>query len=167
MKSHALVAALAVAGALVTSAAQAQNVQVGTLTCDVAGGVGLVLGSRKDVVCTYQNAAGGTEIYDGSISKLGVDIGVTGRSVIVWNVFAPSGQVVHGALSGSYVGATAQATLGAGVGANALIGGSRRSIALQPVSVSAQEGVNVAAGAADLTLRLRPEERPRRGHRSR
>jgi hypothetical protein len=162
MKSRAFLAAAAIAGAVLATGAQAQNIQVGTLTCDVAGGVGLVVGSRKDVACTYQSATGWTEVYDGSISKLGVDIGITGRSLIVWNVFAPSGEVRHGALSGSYVGATAQATVGAGVGANALIGGSRRSIALQPVSVSAQEGVNVAAGAADLTLHLR-DERPRRG----
>lgn len=168
MKSMVLAAALAVAGAtLMASGAQAQNVQVGTLTCDVAGGVGMVIGSRKDVVCTYQNAGGWTEVYDGHISKLGVDLGVTGRSVIVWNVFAPSGEVRHGALSGNYAGTTAQATLGAGVGANVLVGGSRRSISLQPVSVSAQEGVNVAAGAADLTLRLRAEEPPRRVRRHR
>jgi hypothetical protein len=161
MTSRAVLAALALAGAVVATGAQAQNIQAGTLTCDVAGGVGLVIGSSKEVLCTYQRGDGGTEVYEGRISKLGVDLGVTGRSVIVWNVFAPSGRLTHGALTGNYVGATAEATLGAGLGANALVGGSRRSVALQPVSISAQEGVNVAAGAADLRLRLRDDEEPR------
>jgi len=160
-------AAAAVDG-LLASEAQAQVVQIGTLTCEVAPGVGMVVASRKDVACTFQNAAGELETYDGGISKLGVDLGVTQGSGIVWAVFAPSGNVVRGALSGTYVGGTAQATVGVGVGANALIGGFRRSISLQPLSVSGQTGFNVAAGVAELRLQLRPE-RPvrverRRGH---
>jgi hypothetical protein len=161
-------AAGAVAG-MIATAAQAQVVQVGTLTCDVAPGVGMVVVSRKEVTCTFQNAAGELETYDGAISKLGVDIGVTQGFGIVWAVFAPSGNVVRGALSGSYVGGTAQATVGVGVGANALIGGFRRSVSLQPLSLSGQTGLNVAAGVAELQLQLRPErparvERRRRHH---
>jgi hypothetical protein len=161
-------AVAAVAGLLATGA-QAQVVQIGTLTCDVAPGVGMVVASRKEVVCTFQNAAGELETYDGAISKLGVDLGVTQASGIAWAVFAPSGNTVRGALSGSYVGGTAQATVGVGVGANALIGGFRRSISLQPLSVSGQTGLNVAAGVAELRLQLRPErparvERRRRHH---
>ena len=163
MSYRALLAALAVAGGLASSGANAQVVQAGNLTCDVEGGVGLVLGSRKEVVCTFQNAAGDTEVYDGAIRKLGVDIGMTGQSVIVWSVLAPSGRTTRGALAGSYVGGTAEATVGGGIGANALIGGFGRSITLQPVSLTAQQGLNVAAGAAELTLRLRPE--PTRGRR--
>jgi hypothetical protein len=41
----------------------------------------------------------------------------------------------------------------AGVGANALVGGSNRSVALQPLSVSGQVGLNIAAGVAGLDLR--------------
>jgi hypothetical protein len=163
MKHRSLIAgAAALAATFAGSGAQAQVVQSGTLTCDVAAGVGMIVGSRRNVVCTFQNAAGELEIYDGAISKLGVDIGVTQGSTIVWSVLAPSGRTVRGALSGSFVGATAQATLGAGVGANALVGGFRRSITLQPLSLSTQSGLNVAAGAAELTLRLRPEPRRRR-----
>jgi hypothetical protein len=161
-------AAGAVAG-MIATAAQAQVVQVGTLTCDVAPGVGMVVVSRKEVTCTFQNAAGELETYDGAISKLGVDLGVTQGFGIAWAVFAPSGNVVRGALSGSYVGGTAQATVGVGVGANALIGGFRRSVSLQPLSLSGQTGLNVAAGVAELQLQLRPErparvERRRRHH---
>ena len=154
-------AAAAAAGMIATSA-QAQVVQVGTLTCDVAPGVGMVIASRKQVACTFQNAAGELETYDGAISKLGVDIGVTEGAVIVWAVFAPSGNTVRGALSGNYVGGTAQATFGVGVGANALIGGFRRSVTLQPLSLSGQTGLNVAAGVADLQLEFRPPQAERR-----
>jgi hypothetical protein len=161
--------AAAAAAGMIATAAQAQVVQVGTLTCDVAPGVGMVVVSRKEVTCTFQNAAGELETYDGAISKLGVDLGVTQGFGIAWAVFAPSGNVVRGALSGSYVGGSAQATVGVGIGANALLGGFRRSISLQPLSLSGQTGLNVAAGVAELQLQLRPErparvERRRRHH---
>jgi len=43
--------------------------------------------------------------------------------------------------------------VGYGVGANALVGGSRRSVFLQPLSVQGQKGLNFAAGVAGLVLR--------------
>ena len=44
-------------------------------------------------------------------------------------------------------------TVGAGAGANVLVGGSNRTVSLQPVSVQGQTGLNLAAGVAELTLR--------------
>jgi hypothetical protein len=46
-----------------------------------------------------------------------------------------------------------QAAVGVGGNANALVGGSNDSIALQPVSVEGQTGLNIAVGVAGLTLR--------------
>jgi hypothetical protein len=57
-------------------------------------------------------------------------------------------------LSGRYIGASAEATIAVGLGANVLIGGSRRSVALQPISVQGQTGFNIAAGVGELRLRL-------------
>jgi hypothetical protein len=54
------------------------------------------------------------------------------------------------------VGGTASATVGVGVGANALVGGSSNSIALQPLSIEANRGLNVAAGVAAMTLTPAP-----------
>lgn len=159
MLSRTLIA-LAALGLAVT-AAPAQVVQAGRLTCEVAPGVGLVVGSRKEVTCTFVNAAGAQEIYDGAITRVGVDIGVTTGGILVWDVLAPSGALVGGALGGSYVGAGAQATVVGGLGANALVGGSRRSVSLQPLSMTGQTGLNVAGGVAELSLRLRPEPRRR------
>ena len=156
------VAAVVASAAMSAAPAQAQQVQAGTLTCEVAGGIGLIVTSRKDVVCTFQNSAGELEIYDGYIRRFGIDIGATTSGAIVWNVFAPSGSTVRGALAGTYGGASAEATVVAGLGANVLLGGSRRSVALQPVSFSGQTGLNVAVGVSDLTITYRPRDGMRR-----
>ena len=132
--------------------AQQGRVAAGSLTCDVSAGFGVIVGSRKAVNCTFApSQPGPVEYYTGTITKIGVDIGVTNASVIVWLVYAPTGRPV-GALQGSYVGATGEATVGVGLGANVLIGGSNQTVALQPVSVQGQQGLNVAGGVAELAL---------------
>jgi hypothetical protein len=136
-----------------SAAAQADRTKVGTLTCDIAGGIGAIIASKKDVTCMFTpSAPGPREVYVGSIAKFGLDIGATTGSEMIWAVFAPSSRK-FGALAGTYVGATAEATVGAGVGANVLVGGSNRTVTLQPVSVQGQTGLNVAAGVAALELR--------------
>jgi hypothetical protein len=150
------IAALAVA-ALVTLPAAAQprdRIQAGVLNCDVSGGLGLILGSQKDVTCQFLPADSNSprEVYVGVINKFGLDIGATAKGQMVWNVFAPTSRPVA-ALAGDYVGAGAEATVAVGLGANVLVGGNNRTIALQPVSVQAQEGLNVAAGVTELRLR--------------
>jgi len=150
-------AAVAVAGLAIASAADAapHGVRVGDLTCNVASGWGFVFGSSKDLHCTYRGN-GHREHYVGSISKFGVDIGYTEGGVLVWGVFAPTSDMRKGALSGDYAGATAQATVAVGVGANVLIGGLDKSIALQPLSVEGSKGLNVAAGIGAISLRESP-----------
>jgi hypothetical protein len=133
--------------------AQAASVEIGVLTCKVSGGAGFIFGSTKDIECMFEGLSGSRDPYYGSIDKFGLDIGFTGQSVIVWTVFAPSADVPYGALAGNYGGVSAEATVGLGVGANALVGGSKSSIALQPVSVQGQQGLNVAVGVAALKLR--------------
>lgn len=155
-----LATAAALSVLVLSAPAQAQNTQVGSLTCEVAGGVGFIIGSNKAVTCTFQNSAGELETYTGQIRKFGLDIGATTQGVIVWGVFAPSGRVVRGALAGNYAGGSAEASVIAGLGANALVGGSNRSVALQPLSVSGQTGINLAVGVADLQLNyVRPARR--------
>src|SRR5476649_955145 len=147
-------AAVAVAGLGLASAADAapHGVRVGDLTCNVASGWGFVFGSSKDLHCTYRGN-GHREHYIGSISKFGVDIGYTEGGVLVWGVFAPTSDLRKGALSGDYVGASAQATVAVGAGANVLIGGFDKSIDLQPLSVEGSKGLNVAAGIGSISLR--------------
>lgn len=153
-------AAALAAGALVfagSADAAPHGVKVGTLTCNVASGWGFVFGSSKDLHCTFRgNRTGGGEHYTGTIDKFGVDIGYTEGGVLVWGVFAPASDIRNGALEGEYAGATASATVGVGLGANVLIGGLDKSIALQPLSVEGNRGLNVAAGVGAISLKSSP-----------
>jgi hypothetical protein len=157
MKSFHLMlgTAVAVTGLAFASATDAApaGVKVGTLNCNVAGGMGLVFGSTKDLACSYEPTKASVEHYAGSISKWGVDIGYTGKGKLIWAVFAPTSDVRPGALEGEYGGASAQANVGVGLGANVLIGGLDKSIALQPVSIEGSTGLNVAAGIGRIRLK--------------
>jgi hypothetical protein len=133
MMSAAAFGALAFA-AMPAEAAGHSGVKVGTLTCNVASGWGFVFGSSKDLHCVFRGN-GRNDHYTGSVSKFGVDIGYTEGGVLVWGVFAPTSDVRRGALEGDYAGATASATVGVGLGANVLVGGLDKSIALQPLSM--------------------------------
>lgn len=128
--------------------------RVGGLTCSTGPRVGLVLGSRQDMRCVFVASATGQQyVYTGTIRRLGVDIGVTRGGTLFWAVFARNSQIGRGTLRGSYVGASGNVALGLGLGAKVLIGGSRRTITLQPLSVEGQIGLNVALGVANLVLR--------------
>jgi hypothetical protein len=153
-------AILAASAAILTMsfAAQAQEsgVELGLLDCTVEGGAGFVVGSTKDVKCTYTPAdtTFAPEGYFGVINKFGLDVGVTGTTVIQWLVLAPSANVyAPGALAGDYVGASAEASAVIGAGANLLVGGSNTTFTLQPLSVQAQTGLNLAVGVAQFQLR--------------
>jgi len=154
---HVIAAAAALTlGFGVSAQAAPHGVKVGSLTCDVSSGWGFVFGSSKDLRCTFRPSGHTAEHYTGSISKFGVDIGYTGGEVLVWGVFAPSSDVRAGALQGDYAGASAQATIGVGLGANVLVGGLDKSIALQPLSISGEKGLNVAAGIGSISLKAAP-----------
>lgn len=153
----ATLSAAAVAIAALTGTASAQSaVKVGTLSCNVASGFGFIFGSSKALNCTYSGVGGQYEHYTGNITKFGADIGYTSGGILVWTVVAPVAVMQPGALAGSYAGGTASATVGVGVGANALVGGSNNTVALQPVSIEGNTGLNVAAGIASITLTPAP-----------
>ncbi len=150
-------AAMMAAIALCTPPAHAQQkatVRAGYLTCHVASGWGLIFGSSRRVHCTYSRDKTHTEYYDGSITKFGADIGYLSSAVMLWAVVAPTTDLGEGALAGHYGGATASVALGVGAGGNVLVGGFKKSIALQPISIEGQNGLNVAAGVASLALKF-------------
>ena len=117
--------------------AAAQQVRAGLLTCDVSAGIGLIITSQKQLTCTFAPDRSGImrEDYDGTITKYGLDLGVIGGGIMVWVVFTET-VAGPGFLAGEYVGASGEASLGAGVGANVLIGGSNRTVTLQPLSLN-------------------------------
>lgn len=158
----ALVLALAIVPA---TAQQAGRTQVGTLTCNISPGVGMIVAGQRQLSCIYASARGrAREAYEGTVSTLGLDIGATSGGKLTWAVFAPT-TLRRAALAGTYAGATAGGTVGAGVGANLLIGGSDRTVALQPLSVQGQTGVNITAGVSSMELRPASASAPRRSQR--
>jgi hypothetical protein len=152
LRSAFVVAAIVAALVPGSGAAEPRQVQVGQLTCSVSASVGLIVGSQKNVNCIFRGQPGEPEeAYMGTMSRLGLDVGFTTGGVIVWTVFADTDRHA-GMLAGTYGGATAEATLAAGLGANVLVGGSHRSVALQPLSLQGQTGLNVGAGIGELEL---------------
>jgi hypothetical protein len=149
----AIFVALLAAG-MGTSPALAQGIKTGVLTCQVASGFGWVLGSTRTMECKYAPGQGHREDYTGTISKIGIDVGYLGATVMVWAVIAPNSAPGPGALAGTYVGATAQAAAVLGGGVNVMTGGFRKSFALQPISVMGNTGVYVGAGIASMSLEL-------------
>lgn len=128
------------------------GVRVGVLTCDVGSGGGYLLGSAKELSCTFKSVRGSVDHYNGFVRKFGVDLGYTAGGKIAWAVFAPTAGYHSGSLGGLYKGLSAEATAGIGVGANVLVGGTNGSVQLQPLSVTGQVGLNVAAATTSITL---------------
>jgi len=153
MMSAVAIGAIALAG---SAQAATHGVKVGELTCGVASGWGFVFGSTKDLRCVFRQDNRKAVHYSGSIAKYGVDIGYTEGGVLVWEVIAPTSDVRPGALEGDYVGVSAGATAGIGIGANVLVGGFDKSFSLQPLSVSGNKGLNVAAGIGSISLKHTP-----------
>ncbi len=146
----------AFAGAVLMSAmpigAQA-NVEAGSLVCHSEGAVSFVVGSTLNLHCVFKSVAGGPEHhYSGVIRRYGVDLGVTKDVTLGWAVLAPTGAVHPGDLAGTYGGVQGSASIGVGGGANALVGGSGNTFALQPVSAQGQMGINLSAGVSGLEL---------------
>jgi uncharacterized protein DUF992 len=136
-----------------THAQQPLNrVQAGVLECRGGASVGFIVGSVTNLGCVLRGN-GYEDRYVATIRKVGLDIGITQETALTWAVYAPVARLGAGDLSGDYAGVQGSASVGVGLGGNALVGGSANSIALQPLSVQGQVGLNVAAGLESLELR--------------
>ena len=160
----AFAAALAASVTLAIVTPVMAAVEVGQLDCRGTSQQ-FVIGSITNLQCSFRPSSGARpQAYVAQIKRFGLDIGFNQSTAIVWSVFAPS-HVSPGSLKGTYVGASANATVGVGVGANALWGGSNNTIALQPLSGQGQIGLGVAGGISAMDIS--PAEPPRRRHRHR
>ncbi|RAI42625.1 DUF992 domain-containing protein [Rhodoplanes roseus] len=158
LKTCSILAALAsVAVLALPAAAQAPGAswtQVGMLDCRVDPSIGFIIAGHQSMQCRFtQNAPIPPQGYQGAINTVGISIGVSAGGRLAWAVFAPTTGVPAGALAGEYIGASADAALGVGVGANVLIGGSNRTVALQPLSLEGSIAFNVTLGVSALKLR--------------
>jgi hypothetical protein len=153
----AVLAAATLAISAVSSAqAQPRQIQVGQLTCSLSASVGLIVASQRNVNCIFRGAPGEPEdAYTGTMTRVGLDIGFTTGGVISWTVFADTNRYAS-MLAGTYGGPTAEVSIAAGLGANVLVGGSRRTVALQPVSIQGQVGLDLGAGISQLDLHPAP-----------
>jgi hypothetical protein len=149
----ALGAAALVMAFAAPAASQQQRVQAGSLECSLSSGIGMVVASQRNIACNFKPNGGPPEAYAGTMSRIGLDIGITGGGAIIWAVFTTT-NLYSGILTGTYVGASAEMSIAAGLGANVLVGGSNRAVALQPLSVQGQVGLNIAAGVSQLELHL-------------
>jgi hypothetical protein len=156
-----LIIAIAIAGLAPFGAraqAPGQNwTQSGMLGCKLNPSIGFVIFGHQSMECQFVPLHhGASQRYEGALNTVGIDIGVVGTGGLAWAVLAPTSGVPAGALAGEYVGASGDVALGAGVGANVLIGGSQRSFALQPVSVEGSVALGVTLGLSALQLRYVP-----------
>ena len=159
---RALVAAAFTSTALFAAPAMAQqdgetvdHTEIGSLSCDVSDGTGFIFGSTRELTCTFNPVQEGLadETYVGQIERYGIDVGQTQNGQMSWLVLAPTeAEYNEGGLNGAYQGVSAEATVGVGLGANVMVGGSEDTLALQPVSVHTQNGVNFAIGVGQITL---------------
>ena len=158
MSRTAFATALLAAATLATTvaspaSAQDRRIQAGELDCSLSSSVGLLVTSQRNVSCFFHGGNGAQAAYVGTMTRIGLDVGVTSGGKMVWTVFL-NADSYNGTLAGSYVGATAEASVALGLGANVLIGGNNDSVALQPLSVQSTTGFNIAAGVSQLNLCL-------------
>ena len=154
MSDRSIMVALSVGLTLAAAPAYAQGstVRQGMLTCRTSASIGLIIGSRQRLSCQFRSDRGWTQNYYGAINRLGLDVGITAGGVMVWAVLAATPDIPPGALTGRFVGASGDIALGVGAGANVLVGGTNRSVSLQPLSLEGQVGINLALGVAGMTL---------------
>ena len=129
--------------------------KAGVLACTLSPSIGFIIGSRQTMACRFTpDGPFPPEAYVGTITTIGLDIGFTAGGALAWAVFAPTAGPPPGAVT--VVRPMREITAGVGVGANVLFGGSNRTIALQPLSVEGQVGINLALGVSGLALRPAP-----------
>jgi hypothetical protein len=148
-----------VAGTLTSGAATPAAAQTvaGQLRCSIAGGFGLVVAAQRSATCVYRRVDGSVEFYLGSTGRIGVDFGLTNAVTATYNVSAPD-SAPPGALQGIFAGPGAGFTLGAGIGANALVGGT--GAILTPIDNTYVTGLDISAGLGTLDLRYVGRETP-------
>jgi hypothetical protein len=132
-------------------------VKVGGLGCTMSPTIGLLVVSEQKLNCKFTpDGPYPPDNYTGTMGTVGIDVGVIGGGLLAWAVYMPTQGPPQGSLAGTYGGASGSIAAGVGVGANVLLGGSARSVMLQPISVEGSVGIEVTLGVAALTLQWVP-----------
>ncbi|MBI1385843.1 MAG: DUF992 domain-containing protein [Rhizobiales bacterium] len=156
-------ALIALSGSLAGSGAALARVDAGLLSCEVSGGVALIISEPRELHCVFQKANGQSEAYEGELKAFGIDIGVSGRGVMTWGVIAATTELPPGTLAGTYGGVEAGGAAVVGGRGQILVGGAKQTISLQPLSVEGETGLNIAVGVTAIELRPLLRGRPADG----
>lgn len=146
----------AVAGAALIASAAGASAQAqrpaGTLQCVGGPSVGFVIGSESTLHCTLTQPRRRAQYYDAKVNRVGVDLGVTERWALAFNVFTPTDRVGRNGLAGSYGGTGSSIAFGPGGGSALVAGGPGGAVSLQPVPAQGQTGLNLAFGFQGMQL---------------
>ena len=134
------------------AADDAARIELGTLTCDLAAVTNVIVYAEESFDCVLETNEGDAIAYEGTIEKIGANLQIKTDQTLKWIVLSSVSMDEPEDLSGSYFGASAQASLGVGGGANVLVGGSGDNFTLQPISVTGQEGLGASLTLDSLTL---------------
>ena len=141
-----------------TPAAAQQPLQLGRLDCTVQPNSrrNLIISSTALVDCAFKPTNGRATNYRGETGiGLGIDLSVKSQdrfSFVVLSAQSSAPNYANHPLAGRYYGAEATVSLGAGVGAKVLVGGSGKQFSLAPIGGQATQGTGISAGAGYLYL---------------
>ena len=132
------------------------RIYIGSLTCNVGGSTGYLLGSAKPLDCVFLAKDGvSTAQYTGTIDKVGIDIGYTKAVHTIWRVYSLGSTRGPRDLSGNYIGEQGTAAVGSQAGGNWIYGGPNAEIGMLASGVVKDAGYNLATGVAAMTIRLK------------
>jgi len=149
----ALIALIAIP--MAAFAGTTQGTRVGLLTCKTVPGsaLSLIVHSTEGVKCSFKANAGGTEYYKGETGVgLGFDVSFDRETTMTYAVMSANVKAGDYQLAGKYFGGGGSATVGVGLGVQALIGGGNKNVSLQPVAISGSTGAGVSGGITYLYL---------------
>jgi len=132
------------------------RIYIGSLTCNVGGSPGYVLGSAKPLDCVFLGKDGvSTAHYTGTIDKVGIDIGYTKAVHTIWRVYSLGSDRAPTQIGGTYVGEQGTVAAGNQAGGNWIYGGPNAEIGMLASGVVKDAGYNLATGVAAMTIRLK------------
>lgn len=129
--------------------------KIGLMTCQTVphSGFSLLIHSTVDIKCRFEATDGsGAEHYIGETGvALGIDLSSNIKKDLIYTVFAADFKKGSYKLAGKYGGVGASASIGAGAGAQLLVGSNNDSISLQPV-IEGNTGIGASAGITYLYI---------------
>lgn len=136
-----------------------ERITVGTLTCKSDVAEPLTEPVLRGISCRYEPVGSGPgAAYSGDIIHKSPDkpgTQLTGREVLVWNVWAPKGSEAQPNLLGKYFGVRKNDPSKPGTGVTNLVGGGGAGILLEQV-VNPGTGATPNATTSVIELELRP-----------